>query len=100
MRRILVFILTAILAISCKYLELNSGDTVVAEVNGKKLYESEVRSLVPAGTPAADSLEMLKQYVNRWALKHLLLKKAEDELSKEEIDVEQEIEDYRSSLLM
>ena len=100
MRRILVFILTAILAISCKYLELSSGDTVVAEVNGKKLYESEVRSLVPAGTPAADSLEMLKQYVNRWALKHLLLKKAEDELTKEEIDVEQEIEDYRSSLLM
>lgn len=100
MRRILVFILTAILAFSCKYLELNSGDAVVAEVNGKKLYESEVRSLVPAGTPAADSLEMLKQYVNRWALKHLLLKKAEDELSKEEIDVEQEIEDYRSSLLM
>lgn len=96
----MVFILTAILAFSCKYLELNSGDAVVAEVNGKKLYESEVRSLVPAGTPAADSLEMLKQYVNRWALKHLLLKKAEDELSKEEIDVEQEIEDYRSSLLM
>jgi hypothetical protein len=31
----LVFILTAILAFSCKYLELNSGDAVVAEVTGK-----------------------------------------------------------------
>jgi len=88
------------MAVSCKYLEFRSKDEVVAEVNGKKLYVSEVRSLVPPGTQPADSVEMLKQYVNRWALKHLLLKKAEDELSKEEIDVEQEIEDYRSSLLM
>lgn len=87
-------------ATSCKYLEFRSGDDVVAEVNGEKLFASEVRALIPAGTPPADSVEMLKQYINRWALKHLLLKKAEDELSKDERDVEQEIEDYRSSLLM
>lgn len=100
MRKTSLFFLVVLLAVSCKYLEFNSRDTVVAAVNGKKLYESEVRSLVPIGTPSADSLEMLKQYVNRWALKHLLLNKAEKELSKEERDVEKELEDYRSSLLM
>lgn len=100
MRRIFVFFLLIWVATSCKYLEFRSRDEVVAEVNGEKLFASEVRSLVPPGTPPGDSVAMLRQYVNRWALKHLLLKKAEDELSKEERDVEQEIEDYRSSLIM
>lgn len=100
MKRYFIFFIVLLFAASCKYLEFRSGDEVVAEVNGEKLFASEVRALVPPGTPPADSVEMLKQYINRWALKHLLLKKAEDELSKEERDVEQEIEDYRSSLLM
>ncbi|OJV22806.1 MAG: hypothetical protein BGO30_00315 [Bacteroidetes bacterium 41-46] len=100
MRSAIFLLLTILTAVSCKYLDFRSKDEVVAEVNGKRLYVSEVSSLVPAGTPATDSIEMLKQYVNRWALKQLLLKKAEDELSKEERDIEQEMEDYRSSLLM
>ncbi len=96
----LVFIVLILVTVSCKYLEFNSKDAVVAEVGNNKLYASEIKSLIPPGKSREDSLEMLNQYVNRWAIKHLLLSKAENELSKTDKDVEQELEDYRSSLLM
>lgn len=88
------------LFVSCKYLDFSSDDAIVAEVGDKILYESEVKNLIPQGTTLEDSINMLEQYVNSWALKHLLLNKAESELSKSEKDVEQELEDYRSSLLV
>lgn len=88
------------LFVSCKYLDFSSDDAIVAEVGDKILYESEVKNLIPQGTTPEDSINMLEQYVNSWALKHLLLNKAESELSKSEKDVEQELEDYRSSLLV
>ncbi|MEA5006710.1 MAG: peptidylprolyl isomerase [Rikenellaceae bacterium] len=84
---------------SCKYINFSS-DKVVAEVGGQKLLESDVRELIPEGTNPEDSIRMLEQYINNWATKHLLLKKAESELSKSEKDVEQELEDYRNSLLV
>jgi len=88
------------LFVSCKYLGFSSDNAIVAEVGDKILYESEVKNLIPQGTTPEDSINMLEQYVNSWALKHLLLNKAESELSKSEKDVEQELEDYRSSLLV
>ena len=100
MKKAALAILVLLVATSCKYLEFRSGDKVVAEVGGKKLYESEIKSLIPPGKSPQDSIMMLQQYINNWALKHLLLEKAENELSKTDKDVEQELEDYRTSLLM
>lgn len=100
MKKAALAILVLLAATSCKYLEFRSGDKVVAEVGGKKLYESEIKSLIPPGKSPQDSIMMLQQYINNWALKHLLLEKAENELSKTDKDVEQELEDYRTSLLM
>lgn len=100
MKKAALAILVLLAATSCKYLAFRSGDKVVAEVGGKKLYESEIKSLIPPGKSPQDSIMMLQQYINNWALKHLLLEKAENELSKTDKDVEQELEDYRTSLLM
>lgn len=84
---------------SCKYLEFRSGDNVVAQVGSQYLYEEDTRNLIPPGTSYNDSLAMLKQYVNSWALKYLLLEKAQAELSKTDKDVETELEEYRNSLI-
>lgn len=85
--------------LSCKYINFSS-DKVVAEVGGQKLLESDIRELIPEGTNPEDSIRMLEQYINTWATQHLLLQKAESELSKSEKDVDQELEDYRNSLLV
>ncbi len=98
MRQLFTLILLLALS-SCKFLEFRSGEDVVARVGDKYLYKSDIRTLIPAGTPPGDSLMMLRQYVNSWALKYLLLAKAESELLKNEKDMERELEDYRNSLL-
>lgn len=85
---------------SCNLLEFRSGDEVVANVGDHYLYKEDIKNLIPGGTSYSDSIMMVRQYVNSWALKYLLLLKAEEELSKTDKDVEGELEDYRNSLLV
>jgi hypothetical protein len=74
-------------------------DQVVARVGGERLYLSELRSYIPAGTSPEDSTAIALQYIHSWATEHLYLKTAEARLSKEEKNVDKELEAYRRSLL-
>lgn len=93
------FILAIITLNSCKFLEFRSRDNVVAQVGNQYLYEEDIRNLIPPGTSYNDSITMLRQYVNSWALKYLLLEKAQTDLSKTDRDVVNELEEYRNSLI-
>jgi len=73
---------------------------VIAEVNKKQLLASDIASLIPPGLPRKDSLAMLRNYVDTWALAHLMEAKAQKELPKELKDVSSAIEEYRRSLLV
>jgi len=75
-------------------------DDVVAQVNKKQLFASDVAALIPAGLSREDSLTMLRQYINSWALNLLMVEKAQKELPKEQRDVSQALEEYRRSLLV
>jgi len=69
-------------------------------VNKKQLLASDVAALIPSGLSREDSLTMLRQYVNSWALNLLMEEKAQKELPKEQKDVSQALEEYRRSLLV
>lgn len=85
---------------SCRAISsLLHDDEVVAEVGRHKLYRSEVSRLIPDGIPAEDSLRLALQYVNSWASDLVFLDIAEKHLTKEELDVSSELEEYRRSLL-
>jgi len=99
MKKYLFLTILVPVILSCKYINF-SRDKVVAQVGKNTLLESDIRELIPEGTAPEDSARMVGQYINNWAVKHLLLKKAEEELSKSEKDVEQELEDYKNSLLV
>ncbi len=99
MKHLITLALSLLALTSCKYLDFRSGDDVVAQVGDRKLYKSDIRSIIPPGTPYSDSILMLRQYVNSWAIKYLIVNKAETELSKQDKDVDKELEDYRNSLL-
>lgn len=64
-----------------------------------ELYESELLKYVPRGIPSEDSVRLAHQYINSWAKNNIFLDVAEEELSKEQKDVSEELEDYRISLL-
>lgn len=99
MHRFLSFILIAALS-ACSWLPFGPKDDVVAKVNKKELLVSDVAALIPSGLPREDSLSMLYQYINSWALNLLMEEKAQKELPKEQKDVSQALEEYRRSLLV
>ena len=72
---------------------------VVARIDDKKLFLSEIAIIFPSGISKKDSIELLKNYINTWARKYLIAAKAKMYLDKEQQNVEQELEDYRLSLL-
>src|SRR6476660_8562963 len=55
----------------------------VARVNDFYLYREDLKGLVPAGTPAADSTVIVRNFIDRWASQKLLIKQAELNLGDE-----------------
>ena len=85
---------------SCRAISrLLHGDEVVAQVYDATLFRSDLDKVIPAGLPEEDSVRLANQYINSWALEHVFTGVAEQQLSKEEKDVMQELEAYRRSLL-
>lgn len=70
-----------------------------AKVGPYRLSKADVENLIPNGISEEDSLRTAIQYINRWADDLIYLDMAEKQLSKEELDVEKELEEYRRSLL-
>ena len=100
MRRTAIFLLVSALLCSCNAISsLVHDDQVVAKVGDHKLYKSELERFIPNMIPAEDSARLAEQYINTWALDLLYLGVAESELSKGELDVSNELEDFRRSLL-
>ena len=72
----------------------------IAQIGKDILYRKDVEGLLQGVRLPSDSINLVKHYIDIWAIDNLLLKKAESELSKEDKDVEQELADYRKSLLV
>lgn len=86
---------------SCRELPLNfRGDKVVASVDDKELYESEIKSFVPHGLSPEDSLSFVEAYTEKWILKSVKLREAERIFSSSAADIESMVNNYRQSLLI
>ena len=95
-----LFILLPLLPCSCSLFSVGSKVDVIAEVGKYQLLASEFTLLIPYGLPLEDSLAMQRQYINNWALAHLMEDRAQKELPKELKDVTIALEEYRRSLLV
>ena len=100
MRKTFILMLLPLLLASCNAISsLIHDDDVVARVGRTKLYKSEVERFIPNMIPAEDSTRLAEQYINTWAMDLLYLDVAETQLTKEELDVTADLEDFRRSLL-
>ena len=101
MRKTIIFLLLlpALLGSCNAVSSLIHDDQVVAKVGKNKLYKSEVERFIPNMVSPEDSARLAEQYINSWAMDLLYLDVAERELSKGELDVSVELEDFRRSLL-
>lgn len=106
MKKWLFIGLASLALLSCKMVD-RLGDTatelfkgeVVARVGEHRLHRSQLESYIPAGVSSEDSVGLAQQYIRAWAEELLLLDMADEQLSKEEKDVSEELESYRRSLL-
>ena len=104
MRRIanilMIFGIVLPMLTSCKAISefFDSGE-IVAEAGSAKLKRADLDMVIPSGISPEDSARLAKQFINTWALDQIFLERAEQQLSKAEMDVTKELEAYRRSLL-
>jgi len=75
-------------------------DKPLAKVGDTYLYKSELNGYFRSGTSPEDSIIMFKALVEKWIRKQLIVEKAKLNLTREEMDVEKELEDYKTSLII
>ncbi len=97
--RILLLCALALSLQSCEWVEHVMSGEVVASVGKTRLYRGELDKALPGGLSADDSTRLARQYINTWASDIIFQEVAEKQLSKEELDVTKELDDYRKSLL-
>lgn len=99
--RILIFLTLAALVVSACNQGVKTGkEEPVARVYAKYLYKSDIEDITQKGYNEADSITLVKDYIDNWVFKQLMLHRAEEVLSEEDQDVKKQIEDYRTSLLI
>lgn len=102
MYRIIGFLtITSILFFSCnkeKNVDVNTSKRIVS-VGEVSLYESDIKNIT-FGMTVEDSISFVNRYVKSWIRNELLLEKAKMNLTKEELNVEEQVKSYRESLLI
>ncbi|NQY08843.1 MAG: hypothetical protein HRT71_04915 [Flavobacteriales bacterium] len=71
----------------------------VARVNDSFLYHQDLMEIIPENTSHEDSVRMVQGYIEDWVSNMLNYYNALENLSEDQIDIESEIEKYRSSLI-
>jgi len=97
-----LFAISALLLIitGCTFLDGNNHEEPVARVFEKYLYPSDLDDAIPAGTNAQDSIILAKRFIDTWIRDQLMLHRAEQALTEEQMDFEKQLAEYHKSLLI
>ncbi|QQS30091.1 MAG: hypothetical protein IPM47_03835 [Sphingobacteriales bacterium] len=77
-----------------------AGDLLIARSGNAKLYRSQLTGMVNPETTAQDSIQIINQYVENWVRRQILLQQAEFEPNNQMPGIEQQLQDYKESLLI
>ena len=84
----------------CDYFQKSSKEVVVAECYGKYLYESDLQGIVPEGAGTMDSIQRVSTFIDSWIRRQVLIHQAENNLNKEALNLDKQMEEYRNSLVI
>jgi len=94
------YIIIVLFLYSCKTeSDKDQNRIAIAKANNEYLYTDEIKDIVPQGTVAKDSAELIKKYIDNWIHESLVIQKAENNLNDEQKNVEKQLKDYRNSLI-
>ncbi|MBN1116662.1 MAG: peptidyl-prolyl cis-trans isomerase [Bacteroidales bacterium] len=100
MKSLFLSLIVVVVLLSCTTSKVDKEELPVARVYDKYLYANDLKNVVPNNLSQIDSLALIKDYIDKWVRKQLLLYQAELNLTEEEKNVEKQIQDYRTSLLI
>jgi uncharacterized protein YaeQ len=102
MKKFVLFLVILLALLGCrKRKSLNIiNEEPVAVVYKNYLYPSDLKRIIANTVNPADSAAKVSGYIDSWIKKQLILSKAELNLTDDEKDVENQLEDYRASLLI
>ncbi len=90
----------AVMLMGCTPKEVKVPERPLARVLDRYLYKSDITGGIPPGMSPDDSAAIARDFIEKWVRNQLLLNKAELNLTDKEKNVEQQIDNYRSSLLI
>lgn len=96
----LTFLTLLLLVTGCDFIGQKETRTAIAKVQDHYLYLDELAATLPAELSEEDSALFADNYIKQWATRMLFLDKAEINLSDTAKDVRQQLEEYRSSLII
>lgn len=99
-RRFFVFVFLIATANSCKEKPEDEMNRPLVTVDTHTLTVGELKKVLPDQLSSDDSVALAEDYISRWVKTKLMLRQAEINLTPQEKDVEQQLEDYRTSLLV
>jgi hypothetical protein len=84
---------------SCSFFKPEAKSEAIARVNDQYLYPIDLKGLVPQGTTKKDSINIVRDFINRWAAQELLFNAAEVNLNKsKKADFDALINQYKVDL--
>ncbi len=92
----LLAITIAILITACSN---DKKENAIARVYDNYLYKDDVKTILNNELSKKDSALLVKSFINSWIEKNIELKKAEENLTATDKDVQQQLDDYRISLI-
>lgn len=100
-----MIILAVVLFTSCEFLGLEKKEAPsrkpIATVYNQNLYKEDVQDLLPKNIDKEDSIVLMRNVINNWATKQLLLRKAEENNSQtDNTEINKLVRDYRQALLI
>ena len=98
--RILFVFALSMLITSCRYFSSKNDNRELARVHDHYLYKADIEGVIPKNTNSEDSLQMATNFIANWVKQQLILKKAELNLGPEKKNVEKQLEEYKSSLII
>ena len=101
MNKTIIFLLIICLTAGCKDNKTTIRRLPVAEIDKTVLFYDEIPQLLQKGVNEADSTAIIQNYINKWAKRELLLKKAEENLAPDmKGDIARQLEETRANLVI
>ena len=78
----------------------NDNSLVLVKVNNNSLRFNEIDTATLSRLNGADSIEFILQQEDAWINEQVLLKRAEESLSEQEMNLDKELKEYKNNLLL